>query len=561
MNRSIGGGSVVSLLLAFARPAAAQHLELVDVGEDGSPGKGLACGALSVSDDGNRIAFMSASPGLVATDTDNLRDIFVRDRALATTVMVSISSAGISADKDCNSSRISADGAFVVFSSDSGLLVSGDNNKRLDVFVHELATGVTTRVSVNASGVEGNDDSFDPSISEDGRYVAFTSLASNLVSGDSNFVSDVFVVDRKTGTVERASLSSGGKELNGPSDQGEISRDGRHVVFTTYATNVDAADPDSLQDVYQRDLDAGTTMLVSVNSAGQKNDETAFRGAISDDGQLVAFVSTSSIFVPGDAFSTLDVFVRDLVAGTTTTVCLDNDGNFRTGNGGPVDSNAPWLSGDGSFVVFSTRAEDLLLGDANGSEDVVARAPALGMNTLQSVADDGTQADRFCNLPTCSRDGRFIAFYSQTMTLIPGLPPGEHLYLRERNLTSAAWANYGVGWPGTHGIPSLAPSATPALNAAIDLAFDDSWGRWSVALVFLGAQATDLPTGWGGHLLVDPLATVFLALPPGGGTLPGRVPPDEALAGAHVFAQVLEIDPGASDGVSFTPGLDLTLGF
>jgi Tol biopolymer transport system component len=189
----------------------------------------------SISADGRYVAFTSYAGNLVNSDTNGLSDVFVRDRVAGTTTRVSVSSGGTQGNGQSNSPVISADGRFVAFTSDASNLVTGDTNEKSDIFVRDRATYQTTRVSVSSgvSGAQGNAQSNSPVISADGRYVAFTSDAGNLVAGDTNGKSDVFVRDRKTSQTTRFSVNSGGAQRNHWSQADAISADGRYVVFTS----------------------------------------------------------------------------------------------------------------------------------------------------------------------------------------------------------------------------------------------------------------------------------------------------------------------------------------
>ena len=215
---------------------------------------------------------------------------------------------------------ISADGRFVAFYSDASNLVAADTNGARDVFVHDRQTGETARVSVDSSGAEANGDSFAPAISADGRFVAFSSAASNLVAGDTNGVDDVFLRDRQENTTTRVSVALGGargkrRELFAV-DQRRRAR-GSHSSRTRRTSF--PSDTNSVRDVFVIDRQAATTTRASVNSAGdvQANVDSV-TPVISGDGRFVAFTSFSDNLVPDDLNESSDVFVRDLQANTTT---------------------------------------------------------------------------------------------------------------------------------------------------------------------------------------------------------------------------------------------------
>ena len=214
---------------------------------------------ISVSADGTLVAFASGSPNLVAGDTNGVRDVFVRNLATGTTTRVSLGAGG-QANGASSNARISADGRFVVFTSLASNLVAGDTNGVADVFERDLATGQTTRVSVSAGGVQGSDASGGAAsgISADGGTISFSSAASNLVPGDTNHSRDVFVWTRASGAVERVSVASDGSQAAaGASDASSISADGRYVAFASTAPNLVAGDTNLAADVFVHDRVTG----------------------------------------------------------------------------------------------------------------------------------------------------------------------------------------------------------------------------------------------------------------------------------------------------------------
>ena len=266
------------------------------------------------------LAFYSLATNLVAGDTNGAADVFVRDRLTGQTTRVSVSSAGAQGNGDSSGQSVSADGRYVAFGSNASNLVGGDTNGTTDVFVHDNQTGETTRVSVSSAGVQGNGASGSPAISADGRYVVFFSLASTLVAGDTNGVSDIFVHDRLTGQTSRVSVSSSGLQGNGSSAVPSISADGRVVSFTSVASNLVAGDTNANNDVFVHDLQTGQTTRVSVASGGGQANDRSVDSHLSADGRYVAFFSFASNLAGGDTSNSSDVFVHDRQTGITTRV-------------------------------------------------------------------------------------------------------------------------------------------------------------------------------------------------------------------------------------------------
>jgi Tol biopolymer transport system component len=360
----------------------------------------------AVNSDGRYVAFQSFANNLVVDDTAlcgpppgySCPDIFVRDRQTGTTERVSLSSAEEQANGESWAAAISGDGRYVAFYSSAANLVSGDANNVEDIFVRDRQVGTTTRVSVASGGAEANGASNGwLAISGTGRYVAFTSDATNLVAGDTNGSGDVFVRDRDTdadGTFDeagavsttRVSVSSGGAQSNGESYYAAISGDGRYVAFGSEATNLVASDTNGYGDVFVRDRQMASTTRVSLDSAGVQGNAGSFAPAINADGQYVAFHSYATNLVAHDTNAATDVFVRDRQAGTTTLVSVDSVG-FQ----GNAASVAPAISGDGRFIAFSSEA-NLVLWDTNGASDIFLHdrlsSSVGGIAELPAIAHD-----------------------------------------------------------------------------------------------------------------------------------------------------------------------------
>ena len=216
---------------------------------------------------------------------------------------------------------ISADGQHVAFWSFASNLVPGDTNGRRDVFVNDLETGAIAAASANIGGTLGNGDSTNPSVSADGRYVAFQSFASDLVTGDTNGRQDVFRKDMQTGAIMLVSSATGGGTLgNSDSFEANISPDGRYVAFCSWASNLVSGDTNSDPDVFVKDTQTGTTTRVSTDGSNNQVWGNSYDPSISADGNLVAFHSTASALVSGDTNNTRDVFVKNLSTGSVTRV-------------------------------------------------------------------------------------------------------------------------------------------------------------------------------------------------------------------------------------------------
>jgi len=361
----------------------------VSVASDGTESNGNTYYA-SIDPSGRWVAFQSSATNLVTGDTNGSGDVFVRDLQAGTTTRVSVASDGTQGNRfswaDVTGSILSANGRHVAYYSDATNLVAGDTNASSDVFVldrdadgdgvlDEPGAIATVRVSVTSGGAQGNGDSFYPTMSADGRFVAFQSLASNLVAGDTGG-RDVFVHDRdidgdgvfdEPGAIAttRVSIATNGTTPDSDCFSGNISGDGRHVVFRSGATNLVPNDTNGLPDLFVHDRETATTTRVSVTPGGGESNGDSVYPSVSATGRYVAFQSAATNLVPGDANGAIDVFVRDLQAGTTTRVSVDAEG---------AESNAASfvasIAGDGAHVAFGSSASNLVSGDTNGRIDV-----------------------------------------------------------------------------------------------------------------------------------------------------------------------------------------------
>jgi Tol biopolymer transport system component len=300
--------------------------------------------------------------------------VFVRDTRDGLTVRASDRSDGGRSDGDAYDPAISTDGRYVAFtSSASDLAAKGDGNSAADVFVWDRRAGKVNRVSVSRALGDPNGASGDASISTDGRRVAFWSTASNLVRHDDNGSGDIFVYDRTRKTTALASIASDGTPTEFESSDPALSGDGRYVSFTSYDP-LAPEDTNDHPDVYVHDLGTGLTELASTGPDGVGNHDS-WDSSISDDGRYVAFMSAASNLVEGDTIgaspsSGRDVFVRDRFEGTTERVSVGEDGSEANGN-----ALRPSISSDGRYVCWTSRADNLVTGDTNEKADTFVRGP------------------------------------------------------------------------------------------------------------------------------------------------------------------------------------------
>ena len=508
-----------------------------------------------ISVDGRYVVFDSYATNLVSQDWNHRLDIFVHDRISGSTERMSVDSSGKEANDDCGGGSISADGRFVAFSTWASNLVPGDTNNMSDTFVHDRVTGTTEIVSLDQNGGPGNGESFAAAISSDGRFIAFFSSSSDLVPVDTNNNYDIFVRDRQLGTTELVSVDSSGNQGNSGDAWPAISADGMIVAFSSDSTNLVTGDTNFLADIFVHDRSTGITERVSVDSSGNETNGDSNYPSISADGQTVAFGSYATNLDPNDGNGLRDVFVHDRGSAVTKCVSLNTVG--LSGNG---ESSAGGLSSDGRFVAFQSKVFDLVPNDTNKLEDVFVRDRAIGITERVSVDSSGNEGNAGSGgFATISANGESVAFFSSSTNLVSNDTNGfVDAFVRDR--CDAIWLNYGDGFSGTNGIPGFTSQADPVLDSTLSLDLDNSYGIATVGLLFVGVQRAELPTSWGGELLVAPTLTSWISLPPGITTIAGSIPNDPSLCQLAIDLQAFEADPGAAKGVSFTPGLELILG-
>ncbi|MEU5583237.1 RICIN domain-containing protein [Streptomyces huasconensis] len=374
-----------------------------------------AHGASAVSADGRRVAFVSHAADLVPGDTNGYSDVFVRDLQTGTTQRVSVTDSGGQGNSGSSEPSISADGRHVAFESGSSNLVPGDTNNSGDVFVRDLQTGTTQRVSVASGGGQGNFGASAPSISADGRHVAFESFSATLVPGDVNNEWDVFVRDRQSGTTQRVSETGEGNDGYDNSTAPVISSDGGHIAYLSNSARLVPGDSNNQHDVFVWTRQSGTTERVSVAGNGSEGNGYASDPSISSDGRHVSFASHASNLVTGDTNGKQDVFLRDRRTGTTERVSLSGGGG--QGNG---YATSPVVGGDGRYVAFTSGATNLILRDTNAVADVFVRDRETGATHRVSTSGSGIEADGLCSSPSMSGDGRSVAFASAAANLVSG---------------------------------------------------------------------------------------------------------------------------------------------
>ncbi|HBX69062.1 MAG TPA: hypothetical protein DEH25_06690, partial [Chloroflexi bacterium] len=391
----------------------------------------------SISADGRYVAFSSEATNLVTGDTNGHRDIFLRDRDTdadgifdepgnVRTTRVSMGLAGAQANNDSWEVSISYNGRYIAYSSDADNLVASDGNGFRDVFLYDRVLNQTTRISVvDVSGTNGNNDSEHPSISGDGRFVAFTSKASNLVTGDGNNLQDVFVRQMSTGRTFRVSIDSGGLEaLGGGSYNPSMSETGQFVAFTSEATNLDLvlADTNAARDVYVHDRTTGTTTRVSIATSGAEGDLESYMPMISGNGNFVVFASQATNLdeITPDTNGYADIYVHDISLAESSRVSM----NFFGAEAQNGDSFTPSISREGRYIAFASEASNLdvsTMDSWNGKRNIYLHDRQLVMDGIFAIGStsristdiNGGWPNDASHAPAVAAYGRHVSFVSE----------------------------------------------------------------------------------------------------------------------------------------------------
>jgi len=584
--RCVGALGVVAVL---SIPIAAQSTTRVSVNSSGIQGNGESLLG-SCSGDGRFIAFQSQADNFYDGDLNGVSDIFVHDRASGDLTLISVGLAGRSANGQSLGPRVSADGRYVVFCSDATDLVPADTNGVRDVFVRDRQANTTTRVSVDSNGVQGDDDSasamflgggqghhspYTVDISADGRFVAFESLATNLVTGDGNGVNDIFVHDMLTGITERVSLKNDGAENTHSASYARISGDGKRVLFWSLG-HFASSDINNQIDAFVRDRGTATTIHVSIPYGTNQSLYPAFPIDISADGRYVMFTSGNNYVAPGPPPTNTEMYVRDLTLGVTSIVSLANSGAVGNNYSGLDLQGA--ISADGRFVAFDSYASNLVANDNNNGSDLFVRDRVAGTTERIDVSSSGLQSFGRTRCWAISEDGRFVVVQADpnVSQLVAGDTNDDYdVIVRDRLSTCPPITSYCSAKTNSAGCaPSISASGEPLLTG-FDAFFLSATNVLSQqrGLFFWSATSGAVPFGGGYRCVLEPLVRTPTQNSSGGSAVIDCTGVysfhfDQAYMAAHsigagrtLYGQFWSVDPGfagtsgigLTDAIRFTP--------
>ncbi|MFZ0547700.1 MAG: hypothetical protein WAM60_19795 [Candidatus Promineifilaceae bacterium] len=403
----------------------------------------------AISADGRYVAFVSASDNLVENDTNGMRDIFVHDQNTGYTERISLGTNGQEANGDSLNPAISADGRFVAFESQADNLANSDTNNTRDIFVRDRQLETTELISI-VDGQAANAESRHPAISADGRFVAFYSTASDLAANDNNGVGDVFLFDRQGGVMTTVSLTSSGQTGDGESRSPAVSEDGQYVAFESVATDLAANDHNNASDIFLYSRQDGSLQRISVNAANEEGDGPSYDPDLSADGRYVAFESQAENLWENDSNHKSDIFVY--FRGDNSQVQIERASVADGGGQANDNSGSPSISSDGRYVTYSSFANNLTGGEVFGTYlDVYVFDRDSNVTERISADELGQEPEGASVNPDISADGRFISFDSTANNLVSDDFNGRvDVFIRDRMPPVNMSINYQSGSPGSY---------------------------------------------------------------------------------------------------------------
>ncbi|MCA9972907.1 MAG: PD40 domain-containing protein, partial [Anaerolineales bacterium] len=402
--------------LIAAQPPAADAgagIQLISRGLGGSPAAGDSRG-VDMSGDGRYLVFESDAADLVPGDGNQATDIFLWDAQGGGISRLSAAPGGGDADGASHTPVISADGRFAAFESQATNLIGSDvNGVTSDIFLADRQTGAISLVTQSTGGVQANSSSFTPAISADGRYVAFASLARNLVISDTNLFIDIYVRDTVSNTLELVTRGLNGAMTDESSFTPAISADGRYVVYSSGASNLVPGDTNGVTDIFSYDRQTGETVRLSMGLNGAEANENSYLPDVSGDGRFVGYTSLATNLVLSDTNDAFDVFLFDRQTGQTERLSVTAQGDEANGN-----SVAVRLSFDGQYATYASDAANLAGGDNNGQMDIFWLDRGMGELQLVSRSVMGDAGNGQSVLSQLSNDGNMLAFESVASDLV-----------------------------------------------------------------------------------------------------------------------------------------------
>ena len=456
-----------TLTFSVASSAALLATERASISNTGAQANGFSYMA-NISANGDHIVFVSDASNLVADDFNAFGDIFVRDRTTGVTERVNVDSAGNEALGHSDFGDISADGRYVVFTSNAPNLVPNDTNGWEDIFLRDRQLGTTERVNISTTGTQTSFWSTEPSVSGNGRYVVFISEDNQLVPNDFNGTNDVFLRDRQTGTTTRVNVSSNGTEANSHSHMAKISDDGTHVVFTSMASNLVAGDTNGFDDVFVHEIATGITERVSVTSAGMEAFFGSYAPDISADGRFVVFQSMAPDFAPNIPLSHDNIFIHDRALNTTELVSIGHDGTPATGM-----SHQPTVSTDGRYIAYASHADNLVNNDFNGFDDIFVFDRETSTTSRINLDINNNEIFDGAYMPKISSNALYVVYESHFSSIVANDTNG-HSDIFVARLDNEEAGNQRIKLSPSH--TTVDPIADPQFSVDIQVSSSDLYG-------------------------------------------------------------------------------------
>lgn len=562
-----------SILSGLAALGAAQVTVRVGVGSGGVEGNGLGgYTEAPISDDGRWVAFDTRASNFAPNDTPSSEDVFLHDRFTGETLCASLTPGGFAGGGRSYAPSLTGDGRYLAFMS-TAILLAEDFDTLYDIYVLDRDLGTLVLASLDSQGVKGFDDSWDPNIAHDGRYVSFYSFAANLVPNDTNGFIDVFVRDLQLGTLERVSVSTAGVEANHASESGHLSVDGRFVLFDSFASNLVAGDTNGLRDCFLRDRLNGTTVRITETLGGGQATHHNFGYGVSADGRNACFGSQSQIYSPLDTNLAGDVFVRDMQTGLFELISVGPNGEIGDGGSGSAS-----MSPDARWIAFSS-VSSTFAGEPTFTfdSDIFLRDRVAGTTQLLSTNDVGVMGSGWSSYPLVSFGGNRITFKSEAPNLIPGDHNAQDdIFVRDLTLSVTPVSTYCQ--PKTNSsacVPRISYLGAPSASGQSQFFLTANHELYNKSGIFFWSTSpASIPFAGGTLCIKAPLVRTDVQFSGGfpqngacGGSYsfhfsPAYMAEEGVVAGNTLYGQFWGRDPGfqppnnisLSDGLSFTVG-------